>query len=313
MATIGNGSTSYLNTPRRQYITTAAFQNDIYQYTTSVNPTTFQVTGTLTSLATVGTGTAATCPANRILYENGKKLYPSGLAIANNTTYAAPNPGVTTYMVGVYDPGSFLSGYIDPNSKLFAPYNTDKPEYVARGVDPNGSAIDQGPPVYTLGTVTAGQSITAGTSITSGTTITAGSSISAGTSIAATTTVAAGTQVLAGTSIGYGGAGYAGLTAVTQGSGSGKATAVTANGVVCDITMDNATLNADTTVSFALSNSFITANDTLVLAHQSAGTVGSYLLNGRVTAAGAATITVRNITTGNLGEAIVVRIFVLQS
>ena len=160
MATIGTTTHSnFLNSPRRQYITTAAFQNDIYQYTTSVNPTTFEVTGTLTSLATVGSGTAAKCPANRILIENGKKLYPSGLYAANNTTYGAPNPGVTTYMVGVFDPASFLSGYIDPNSKLFAPYNTDKPSYVPRGIDPNGSAVDQGAPVYTLGSVTAGTGV----------------------------------------------------------------------------------------------------------------------------------------------------------
>jgi hypothetical protein len=168
MATIGTAShSSYLNTPRRAYITTTTFQNDIFQYTTTTNPSTFEVTGTLTSLATVGTGTAATCPANRILVENGKKLYPSGLAISNNTTYGAPNPGVTTYMVGVYDPGSFLSGFIDPNSQVFAPYNTDKPNYVPRGVNPNGNtSIDQGPPVYTLGSVTAGTTVTAGTNIT---------------------------------------------------------------------------------------------------------------------------------------------------
>jgi len=167
MATIGTAShSSYLNTPRRAYITTTTFQNDIFQYTTTTNPQTFQVTGTLTSLATVGTGTAATCPANRILVENGKKLYPSGLAISNNTTYGAPNPGVTTYMVGVYDPGSFLSGFIDPNSQVFAPYNTDKPNYVPRGVNPNGNtSIDQGPPVYTLGSVTAGTTVTAGTGV----------------------------------------------------------------------------------------------------------------------------------------------------
>ena len=166
MATIGTGTTSFLNTPRRQYITTTTFQNDIFRYTTSTNPTTFQVTGTLTSLATVGTGTAANCPANRILRENGKKLYPSGLYVANNTTYGAPNPGVTTYMVGVYDPISFLNGFIDPNSKVFAPYNTDKPEYVPRGINPNGNTeVDQGPPVYTLGSVTAGTTVTAGTGV----------------------------------------------------------------------------------------------------------------------------------------------------
>jgi len=71
-------------------------------------------------------------------------------------------------MVGVYDPNTFLSGFIDPNSKLFAVYNTDKPDYVPRGLNPNGGAfteLDQGPPVYTLGSVTAGTIVTAGTGV----------------------------------------------------------------------------------------------------------------------------------------------------
>ena len=304
MATIGTAShSSYLNTPRRAYITTTTFQNDIFQYTTTTNPQTFEVTGTLTSLAIVGTGTSATCPANRILVENGKKLYPSGLAISNNTTYSAPNPGVTTYMVGVYDPGSFLSGFIDPNSQVFAPYNTDKPNYVPRGVNPNGNTtIDQGPPVYTLGSVTAGTTVSAGTTVT------------AGTAVIATTSVTAGTTVFAGTSIGYGGSGYAGIVTATQANTTGKSTAVTANGPVVDITMDGAQLNADTTVTFVLTNSSISTTDTLVINHVATGTFGSYLLNGRVTAASTASITVRNIQgTGNLSEAIVLRIFVLQS
>ena len=146
--------------PRRSYITTAAFHQDIFAYTTTYNPANFTTTGTLTSLSTRGTGTAANCPANRVLRENGKKLFPPGLLVANNTTYAAPNPGVTTYMVGVYDPITFLSGFIDPNSKLFAIYNTDKPDFVPRGINPNGNTeVDQGAPVYTLGTVTAGTGI----------------------------------------------------------------------------------------------------------------------------------------------------------
>lgn len=152
--------------PRRSYITTAAFHQDIFAYTTSYNPANFTTTGTLTSLSTVGTGTAANCPANRILRENGKKLFPPGLFVSNDTTYAAPNPGVTTYMVGVYDATTFLSGFIDPNSKLFAIYNTDKPDYVPRGINPNGNTeVDQGAPVYTLGSVTAGTTVTAGTGV----------------------------------------------------------------------------------------------------------------------------------------------------
>ena len=268
MATIGTTTHSnFLNSPRRQYITTAAFQNDIYQYTTSVNPQTFEVTGTLTSLATVGTGTAAKCPANRILIENGKKLYPSGLYVANNTTYGAPNPGVTTYMVGVFDPASFLSGYIDPNSKLFASYNTDKPSYVPRGINPTGNTeVDQGAPVYTLGTVTSGA--------------------------------------------GLGYAAPSGGSTVTQ--ATNKSTGVTLNAGVGQITTNNATLNAATSVSFTLTNSFIAANDMVIVQHLSGGTLGNYSVYASP-AAGSATITLRNISAGNLGDAVVIQFTVIKN
>jgi hypothetical protein len=267
MATIGTGTVSYLNTPRRSYITTTAFQNDIFRYTTSTNPTTFVVTGTLTSLATVGTATSANCPQNRVLRENGKKLYPSGLYVANDTTYGAPNPGVTTYMVGVYDPVSFLSGFIDPNSKVFAPYNTDKPEYVPRGINPNGNTeIDEGPPVYTLGTVTAGTGLGYATPTTGST--------------------------------------------VTQ--ATDKTTTVVLNAGVGRITTNAATLNANTSVSFTLTNSFIAASDMVIVQHLSGGTLGTYSVFA-APANGSATITLRNITAGNLGEAVVIQFTVIKN
>jgi len=170
MSTIATGTSSHLNSPRRQYIATTTFHNDIFAYTTSFSYTTLTTTGTLTSLATVGTATAANCKAGTVLRENGKKLYPPGMVTANSTTFnGAPNPGITTYMVGVYDPNTFLSGFIDPNSKLFAVYNSDKPEYVPRGINANGNAeIDQGAPVYTIGSIT-GNSVTATTTVTAGT------------------------------------------------------------------------------------------------------------------------------------------------
>jgi hypothetical protein len=126
--------------PRRQYITTSAFNNDFYRYTTSQNPTTYVITGTLSAVIGV---TAANCPANRILRENGRRLYKDA------------NPGVSTLLVGVYDAVSGLSGLIDPNSPRFAMYNGDKSVYQDNGVDPNGALTDQGPPIYTRGTITA--------------------------------------------------------------------------------------------------------------------------------------------------------------
>lgn len=98
--------------------------------------------------------------------------------------------------------------------------------------------------------------------------------------------------------------------AVTQ--ATSKSTGVTLNKRCGQITMNNATLNANTTVSFTLTNSTIAATDLLVLNHVSAGTAGSYLLNAQC-AAGSASINVRNITAGNLGEAIVIGFAVIKA
>lgn len=300
MATIATTSHgSFTNTARRQYITLKAYQNDIFAYTTSLNPNTFQTTGQLTSLATVGTANAGNCPANRILVENGKKLYPGGLVQANSTTFPAPFPGVTTYMVGVYDPVNFLSGYIDPNSATFAPYNTDKPNYVPRGIDPNGNTtIDQGPGVYSLGIGQFGQNVNVGTYISTGGAIAAGTDITAVSSITA------------GSALGFGGAAFPGTVNVTQ--QTNKSTAVTADSPVVDITMNGAQLNAHDQISFVLNNSYITADDTLICVHLTTG-VGKYVIYGNVTGAGAASITVGNVTASNQSEALVVRVMCIKS
>jgi hypothetical protein len=104
----------------------------------------------------------------------------------------------------------------------------------------------------------------------------------------------------------------------TTGSGgtvtqsTSKATGVTLNKSTGQITLDAATLNADTTVSFTLTNTIIEAGDILILNHISAGTAGSYLLNAQ-SAAGSASINVRNITAGNLSEAIVIAFAVIKA
>jgi len=97
---------------------------------------------------------------------------------------------------------------------------------------------------------------------------------------------------------------------VTQ--ATSKATAVTLNKKCGQITMHNAALAADTTVSFTLTNSTIAATDLLVLNHVSGGTAGSYLLNAQA-AAGSASINVRNITAGSLSEAIVIGFAVVKA
>lgn len=121
--------------------------------------------------------------------------------------------------------------------------------------------------------------------------------------------------VQAGGNLGYnattGVFGYvSGTGTITQ--ATNKATGVTLNSPTGQITLNGAALAADTTVSFTLTNSSITANDVLILNHLSAGTAGSYLLNAQA-AAGSASINVRNITAGSLSEAIVICFAVIKT
>jgi hypothetical protein len=106
------------------------------------------------------------------------------------------------------------------------------------------------------------------------------------------------------------GIGYTAGGAETQ--ATSKSTTVVLNSVTGRITMHNATLNANTTVSFTLTNSAIAATDLLVLNHVSGGTAGAYTLNAQA-AAGSASINVRNVTAGGLGEAIVIGFAVIKS
>jgi hypothetical protein len=101
-----------------------------------------------------------------------------------------------------------------------------------------------------------------------------------------------------------------GTGTITQ--ATNKATGVTLNSPSGQITLNGAALAANTTVSFTLTNSSITANDILILNHLSAGTAGSYLLNAQA-GAGSASINVRNITAGSLSEAIVIGFAVIQT
>jgi hypothetical protein len=108
------------------------------------------------------------------------------------------------------------------------------------------------------------------------------------------------------------GVGYSTGAGGTETQLTSKATTVILNNTCGQITLNNATLNANTTVSFTLTNSAIEAGDVLVLNHISGGSIGSYLLNAQ-SAAGSATINVRNITSGNLSEAIVIAFAVIKA
>lgn len=166
MATITTANNnSALNSSRRSYVAVGAFNYDFFSYTVAMNSSYVNV-GTLSPVTTDDTLT----PAGRVLRENGRKLYPDA------------NPGVTTYMVGVYDDVTFLSGFIDPNSPVFTIFNSDRPNYLPVGTDPNGGLVDSGAPVYTNGSATVGDGLS----------VTGGATVPSATITAATYTTASG-------------------------------------------------------------------------------------------------------------------------
>jgi hypothetical protein len=117
-----------------------------------------------------------------------------------------------------------------------------------------------------------------------------------------------GNQVISST----GKHGYATGSGGTVTQATSKATGVTLSKSTGQITLNAAALNLDTTVSFTLTNTVIEAGDILIMNHISGGTAGSYLLNAQ-SAAGSASINVRNITAGSLSEAIVIAFAVIKA
>jgi len=97
---------------------------------------------------------------------------------------------------------------------------------------------------------------------------------------------------------------------ITQ--GTNKSTTVVLNARCGQITMNAANLVAGTAVSFTLTNSQIAATDLIIINHVSGGTTGAYMFGARA-AAGSATITVRNVTTGDLAEAVVIAFAVIKA
>jgi hypothetical protein len=130
-----------------------------------------------------------------------------------------------------------------------------------------------------------------------------------GTTVGATTAASVrGTTVQATTSIGY----PAG-TGGTETQLTSKSTAVTLNKISGQITMNNATLNRNTGVSFTLNNSFIAATDVVIVNIASGATPRAYTATIDAVAAGSCVIHLHNHTTGtDLGEAVVLNFAVIK-
>ena len=97
---------------------------------------------------------------------------------------------------------------------------------------------------------------------------------------------------------------------VTQ--ATNKSTAVTLSTRCGQVTMNGANLVTNTAVTFTLTNTQIAATDVLMMNHVSGGTLGTYSFVARC-AAGSATISVRNVTAGDLAEAVVIGFAVIKA
>jgi hypothetical protein len=107
-----------------------------------------------------------------------------------------------------------------------------------------------------------------------------------------------------------------GYTAAAQGTVTqltDKSTAVTLNKPAGRITMNNASLATATNATFTLNNSFISANDTVILTISGGqATPGSYNVFANSLGAGTVSITLRNISGGSLSEAVVINFAIIH-
>ena len=106
-----------------------------------------------------------------------------------------------------------------------------------------------------------------------------------------------------------------GYTAAAQGAvtqETSKSTAVTLNKSAGQITMNAATLNAATNVTFTLNNNTVSAKDVVVLSVSSGATAGAYNCWVSGKGIGTVSITVRNISGGNLSEAVVINFAIIH-
>lgn len=91
-----------------------------------------------------------------------------------------------------------------------------------------------------------------------------------------------------------------------------KSTAVTANGRSGQITTSNSSIPQNSAVTFTVNNTYVSANDVVIVTIQSGATPNSYILDVTRTAAGAFDIQIRNFTNGALAETLVLNFAVIK-
>jgi hypothetical protein len=117
-----------------------------------------------------------------------------------------------------------------------------------------------------------------------------------------------GVDIYATDEIGYAAAAQGTVTQLTD-----KSTGVTLNTSAGQITMSNATLNATTNVAFTMTNSKISAKDVIIV-NVAGGVASNVTYNCWVSghAAGSCSFVLRNISAGNLSEAVVLNFAVIH-
>jgi hypothetical protein len=106
--------------------------------------------------------------------------------------------------------------------------------------------------------------------------------------------------------------GYASGNGGTITQSGNKGNSVTLNKISGQITTTNAALAAGAEVSFNLLNNTIGINDVVNLSIQGGGTVGSYGVWVTATANGSCSITISNLSTGSLSQALVINFVVIK-
>jgi len=116
-----------------------------------------------------------------------------------------------------------------------------------------------------------------------------------------------GTDVYASEEIGYNATAQGTVTQLTS-----KSTGVTLNKSMGRITMNNAELGGGNGVTFTLTNSFISANDVVVVSISGGGTAGSYWPYVASQTTGSAVIGLYNNTGSPLSEAVIINFAIIH-
>jgi hypothetical protein len=113
--------------------------------------------------------------------------------------------------------------------------------------------------------------------------------------------------VYASEQIGYASGAQGAITQATD-----KSTGVTLNKSAGRITMNAASLAANTAVSFTLTNSLISTNDAIIINVSGGATAAAYTTYVSSMTVGSAVLTLRNLTGGALAEAVILNFAIIH-